>query len=283
MSPALRPGVTVGIALVGAGLIVVTPVTAPPPDIQARAVEFTASPVDPYVDLVTNTFDNLSTVVTHWLADPLPILVQAAVNWFGYAQTAIDSFTAAGQAFVDGLVNLPDQLQTLADAVTTGDLEEAFAELVIIALSIDPVPALLDRLAAIPEDIAGNFVSAVLATIHAVQVPIGLAAQNAAQATVAEVELVGQNFVNDLQDGDFTGALTQIIEAPAQIVNATLNSDAPGLAGLLAPFQSLEQTGFVDAVVNYLPRTVAHAIGALDAPIDDGPVADTATLFDVLP
>jgi hypothetical protein len=56
MKSALRPYVTAGIALVGVGIIVVTPVTPPPPDIQVRAVQLTSgeatTAADPTVGLV---------------------------------------------------------------------------------------------------------------------------------------------------------------------------------------------------------------------------------------
>jgi hypothetical protein len=276
MPSTVRPGVTAGVAVTAAAIIGAAPPVAPSPDIAMRAVELVVNPVDPYVDLVTNTFDNLGTIGTHWLEDPLPTLTQLIVNWLEYLQETIDSFGDAGRAFVDGVVNLPDQLQTLFNAVEEGDIEEVLAQLVIIVLSIDPIPALVDRLLAIPYDIAGNFVSAVLATVHALQVPVGLAALDSVHATIAEAELVAHDYIDHLQTGDFAAALNQAIEAPAQILNATLNSDAPGLAGLLTPFQDLNQTGFVDAIVNYLPRTVAHAIGALDAPINDDPSAATS-------
>ncbi|HEU4360447.1 MAG TPA: PE-PPE domain-containing protein [Mycobacterium sp.] len=42
MQTALRPYAAAGVALVGAGLILATPVTAPPPDVQVRAVQLTA-------------------------------------------------------------------------------------------------------------------------------------------------------------------------------------------------------------------------------------------------
>ncbi len=238
----------------------------------------------PYIDLVTDTFDNVAVIGTHWLTDPLPVLTQVAANWFGYLQLTVDSVGAAGRAFVDGLANLPDQLQTLFSAATDGDFEAVLAESLIIALSINPIPALIDQLLAIPYDIAGNLVSAGLAALHAAQVPIGTAAFSAAQATIAEFQVVAQDFVDDLRDGNLAGALGQVVVAPALILNAALNGDNPGLFGLLTPFRELNQTGLVDAVVNYLPRTVAHAIGAdFDFGTPPDPIIDTALLFEVSP
>jgi hypothetical protein len=53
MNTAIRPYVTAGIALVGASIVVVTPVAPPPPDIQVRAVQLTSSDVTDAVDPTT--------------------------------------------------------------------------------------------------------------------------------------------------------------------------------------------------------------------------------------
>ncbi|MGV0747968.1 hypothetical protein [Mycolicibacter minnesotensis] len=257
-----------GIAALAAGALIATPSVAPPPAVVARAVELTASPFDPYVDLITNTFSNLGTIGAHWLEDPLPIMVQLATNGFDYAQRTFEAFGATAQSFVDGLINLPDQLDTLFSAISSSEITAAVGQAISIVVSAFPVLGLVDRLVAIPIDIVGNIVNAAMATLHAVQVPVGLAALSSLQAVIAEFETLARNFVDDLSAGDITGALFGLIGAPADLLNAYLNSEAPGLAGLLAPFEDVNQTGFVDAVVNYLPRAVAESIGASYSPID---------------
>lgn len=288
-------------ATVGAALMVATPV-GPAPGMDRRIVELAANPIDSYLDLVSNTLTNLGTIGTHWLADPLPTLLQLVANWTGYLETTTTTLFDGGQSFLAGLANLPGQLQTLFDAVTTGDVEAAISMLIITFLSANPIPAMVDRLLGIPYDIAGNAMNAALAALHAAQVPIGAAALDAVRATFAEIGQVAQSFVDELQAGDLAAAFAQLIAAPAQILNATLNSELPGLPGLLTPFEDLSQTGFVDAVVNFLPRSVAHAIGAPGSPDGDdsdvmtdvppahldadtalGPIATAAMLSDAAP
>lgn len=261
--------VTVGIAALAAGALMAPAGVPPRPDSVVRAVQLATGPFDPYVDLVTNTFNNLAAIGAHWLEDPLPTVVQLFDNGFGYLQTTFDTFGATAQSFIDGLINLPDQLATLFSAVSSEDIVAALGEAIIIVISAFPVAGLVDRLVAIPIHIVGNIVNAAMATLHALQVPVGLAALSALQAAVAEIETIAHNFVDDLSDGDLTGALFGLIGAPAQLLNAYLNSESPALAGLLAPFEDEHQTGFVDALLNYLPRAVAESIGASDAPIED--------------
>ena len=265
---ASHPGITAAIAALAAGTLIATPLVASPSDVAVRAVELTASPFDPYVDLITNTFTNLGTIGAHWLDDPLPVVVQLATNGFDYAQRTFEAFGATAQSFVDGLINLPDQLDTLFSAISSSDITAALGQAIAIVISAFPVLGLVDRLVAIPIDIVGNIVNAAMATLHAVQVPVGLAALSSLQAVVAEFETLARNFVDDLSAGDITGALLGLFGAPADLLNAYLNSEAPGLAGLLAPFEDVNQTGFVDALVNYLPRAVAESIGATYSPID---------------
>lgn len=268
-------GISVAIAALAAGTVIAPPLVASPPDVVVRAVELTASPFDPYVDLITNTVNNLGAIGAHWLDNPLPTVVQLATNGFDYAQRTFDAFGGAAQSFVDGLINLPDQLETLFSAISSSDITAALGQAIIIVISAFPVLGLVDRLVAIPIDILGNVVNAAMATLHALQVPVGLAALSSLQAVAAEFETVARNLVDDLSAGDLTGALIGLIGAPADLLNAYLNSESPGLAGLLAPFQDVNHTGFLDALVNYLPQAVAESIGAANIPIDGSLLPDS--------
>ena len=68
MHTALRPYMTTGVALVGASVIAVTPISPPPaaihmpaPRVSSASVELTAAfdPITAYTQLFTNTFNNL--------------------------------------------------------------------------------------------------------------------------------------------------------------------------------------------------------------------------------
>ncbi len=61
MQQALRPYVTAGIAVVGASMIAVTPMVAPPPIPQVRSVQL----VDAWSDLLTNTVANLDNIASN--------------------------------------------------------------------------------------------------------------------------------------------------------------------------------------------------------------------------
>jgi hypothetical protein len=61
MQYALRPYATAGVALVGASIIAVTPLAAPPPNVQVRPVQL----VDAWSDLLTDTTANLQSIVSN--------------------------------------------------------------------------------------------------------------------------------------------------------------------------------------------------------------------------
>src|SRR5438128_2067578 len=61
MQYALRPYATAGVALVGASIIAVTPMAAPPPKVEMRPVKL----VDAWSDLLTDTTANLDSIVAN--------------------------------------------------------------------------------------------------------------------------------------------------------------------------------------------------------------------------
>jgi hypothetical protein len=80
MQQALRPYATAGIALVGASMIAVTPMVAPPPIPQVRSVQL----VDAWSDLVTNTTANLDSIVSNASSSDITQLFNELVtNPFG--------------------------------------------------------------------------------------------------------------------------------------------------------------------------------------------------------
>ncbi|MGV0624849.1 hypothetical protein [Mycolicibacter minnesotensis] len=268
MGSVVQPRTAVVVAALTAGALVAAPVIAPPADTVLRGFELTANPLNPYIDLVTNTFTNLGTIGAHWFEDPLPVVVQLFTNGFGHLQTTFDALGATVRSTIDGFINLPGQLETLFEAISSSDIVGAVGQTIIIVLSAFPVLGLIDRLVAIPIEMVGNVVSAADAVLHALQVPVGLALFTALQAAFSEVGTLVHDVIDDVSKGDLLGALGSLIGAPGQLLDALLNSESPGMAGLLAPFQDLDQSGFVDALVNYLPRAVAESIGAAYSPIE---------------
>lgn len=228
-----------------------------------------ADPVQPYLDLVSDTLSNLGGVAARWLDAPLPILGQIIANWADYLQTVVGTTLAAGHGFLDGLANLPGQLQMLFETAQAGDVIGTVAMVIITFLSANPLPAVADRLLSLPYAVGGNLVGAAMATLHALQVPVGTGALGAVQASAGELDQIARTIGGELQSGDIAGVVTQLVAAPALFADALLNSSIPDQPGLLTATEDPEHTGLVDALLNALPDRVAAAIAPPEDPLPD--------------
>ncbi|MBX8691418.1 hypothetical protein GO011_28665 [Mycobacterium sp. 20091114027_K0903767] len=130
---ALRPYATAGIALVGASVIAVTPIAAPPPTIQTHAVQLSAAVEDP-IAVFQPVFDQasalLQTIVNTETQNPTPVLqqwmknqVESATILAGFAKQVSDSLGAIVQG-------LPGVLQAAIDKSIAGDPAGALGDLV---------------------------------------------------------------------------------------------------------------------------------------------------------
>ncbi|WP_230987467.1 outer membrane porin GjpA [Mycolicibacter heraklionensis] len=90
----LRPYATVGVALVGAGLIAATPVVVPVPDINTiRAVTLTAGESDllaPWIDQYNTASENASILFNNFILAPGVGLQQSVANQIGFIQQVLN-------------------------------------------------------------------------------------------------------------------------------------------------------------------------------------------------
>ncbi|WP_156751406.1 hypothetical protein [Mycobacterium sp. 1245111.1] len=100
MQHALRPYATAGVAIVGASIIAVTPVVAPPARVETRPVQL----VDAWSDLVTNTTTNLNLIVDNASSSDITQLFdQFLTNPFG----VIEAFANFDPTVTTDLGSLP--------------------------------------------------------------------------------------------------------------------------------------------------------------------------------
>ena len=114
MQHAVRSSLTTGVALIGAGVIAVSPVTHQPlpdlhlPAFHASAVQLTAqvNPITQWGQIITEALQNTKGLVTEVIADPAPVLGQVVRN-------QIASAVAVGaHNFVD-----PRAVETIAEGL----------------------------------------------------------------------------------------------------------------------------------------------------------------------
>jgi hypothetical protein len=144
MELALRPYVTAGVVIAGAGLLAVAPLGPPAVELQTRAVQLTAAqdivadvvsaaaiargqefPVSTWADVFTNTFSNLENIGSDFTNDPTPILSAIMQNQLDYSNELTTGWETAGTNLVNALQDFPDVLSKFFGDLTSGDVYSA--------------------------------------------------------------------------------------------------------------------------------------------------------------
>lgn len=240
MQVAAHPYLAAGVALIGASAIAISPVAPPMPDITVPAVSSAevslsaaTDPIQAYVQLVTNTFTNVSTLIGQELADPAPILRQVIDNQIATAVslgTALqDSAVALGNALdPSNPYSIPSLLQLAVSNLLSGDINGAVAN--AWSAFLTPVvgvglPLLEPITAAIRQPIQN--VLNVVDTQLAVVMPL-LGALNVAYRTITVAGNVGQEILDSATAGDALAVVSTMLSSPAVIADAFLNGDELG-------------------------------------------------------
>ncbi|WKG02885.1 hypothetical protein [Mycolicibacterium sp. HK-90] len=242
-----------GVAMVSASAIAVTPVAQNTTvmqqaqnfayDLTAATMDATASPVDVYGTLVSNTLGNLQSLGAALAANPAPFLSQIVENQTGYAE----KFGAAFQAIPTNLQNWyngPNGQARLAQAqaaLEAGDIGEAyrwfnhsmlyafqgaFGSLIAPGFILSGIPrGGTEYLTGIPEQIAQNFTNVIAATFTS-SVLVSAVFQGAF-ATVSgpafELARIAEAIGTSVAAGDAQGAFNAVVNTPGILVNAALN------------------------------------------------------------
>lgn len=234
----LRPIVTTGVALVGASVIAVSPVAAPPPDIQvqAPAVTLAANPLfDPYAELFQNTWTNFDAVLTDAWTEGPALLEQVIRNQVGYLETVV----ATPQELWDGLSyavsRMPQALETAREEVDAGEVGAAMMSLwqgFVIAPLINGALPLLAPLE-VPVAMVNNFAKVVEVLPTAFLLGVGLPIIGTVNSTVSATSQVVQELYDGLTSADLGAIAVAMLTAPATIIDGALNGHGPGGVGLV--------------------------------------------------
>ncbi|MBP2455417.1 hypothetical protein [Mycolicibacterium lutetiense] len=284
MQLALRPYVTAGVALVGASVIAVTPVTAPSvtapaTQVSTASVALTAAvdPITRWVEVLGQTAANAAEFGGAIAADPAPILRQILANQLSYANQIGTSLSTAGEYLSNWATGqLPNLLEQLRTKLAQGDLTGAgnVVSTAIITLAMNMFPML--DIVKIPYQISQNMTAVLKAMTFQSFSNLGLVA-NLGMGAIAEVQIMtqfafdtGQALVDAAKDGDPLAALSTIVNFPADFTGALLNGPwippfvidgieiVPGYfaQGLLRTLD----TNPVYALLATVPRAIAAAI-----------------------
>lgn len=294
MPQALRPYVTAGIAIAGASVIAVTPLSTPPPEpsveyssvhltgsvqtLDAPAAEAVAtailpelSPAEAYQYFAMLTAAYVMDAVAPIVSNPTPILNQVLANQFWYANLLVMGTVTGATNVVWTLSNVPEYLSTAAAQLMAGDPEAAIMTLwdripveLVAGVALPLVPSL-----AIPMTITQNIAN-VAAAAPTTLLELGFDVLSAANNTVAAAAASVGSIVEAAGSGDPTAVANAILVAPANIASGLLIGDiaegghSPGLIN-----------GFVKHLV-LARETIAEALGAPPREIPEGAPAAKA-------
>ncbi|MCA4726182.1 hypothetical protein [Mycolicibacterium fortuitum] len=281
MQLALRPFTTAGVALVGAGVIAVTPVAVAPPDLHMRSVSLSASsqalsfpktaalpdlggvfdpatgaiPVTAYTQLFQQSFTNVQQVIGLVIDSPAPILQQVLRNQMATAS----QLSTIGQTVISNLfyyaAQLPGQIDVALGKFQAGDVQGAVTTLWNAAI-FNPLIGTgfaLMPLAQLPGKMATNFGKAVTAAMSGVS-NVGLGAIAMINSTGLAFAAAAQVVADAVQSGDPVKISNALLTAPATVAGGLLNGNFPkGNIGLI--------NGVVKNLVA-MRTAIAKALGA---------------------
>lgn len=213
MQTSLRPYSIAAVALVGAGVVAITPVAPPPTDVRVAnpAVNLTAAidPITPWQNVFAAAGANLDSLAEAWLDAPLPVVQQIIANQIGYLGQLPDLPAIARQIVHNLQAAVAAPLAT--DRGTLDLLHELTfnvlpAVLPIFAPDLPGIQPLLD--------FATTSLSGVLLGLVGPVIGPVLALAASTQAIVAEITAA---------EPDLESAFNELVNIPAAMTDAFLN------------------------------------------------------------
>lgn len=233
MTVSTRSYLIAGMAALSAGAIAVAPVqpvsqdlALAPQQVSSLAVGLAASidPITPWIDTFQATADNISGLFTSWASAPLPIIQQVVANQLTYLGELPDIGLIISQVVgnIGNAITAPFQ----ADLNTLDEPHQLAWQLlpqIAPTLTGPLIDFTTSSLTGILLGLVGPVVAPVLQLVDSVS-----------------------SIISALGDSDFTGALNDLINIPANLVNAFLNGG-----------QTLDLTGIISAIGIELPAALA--------------------------
>lgn len=271
----VRHYLAASVAVVGAGLIALYPASPAAPAIEEHAVQLVSTgDVDvttSWSTVFSEAFTNLQGIGNEIAADPTPVLSQVIANQTAFATAFSTDLQTIGTGLNTFLSQgLPQALQAFDTSVAAGDYTDAVNNLNgAVLLGLLPVAQPLQSLLTIPGEEAQNLTNAIDQLpnlgLNLILSPVG-----PLDGTLQALADSSQAIEHAITGGDYTTALTDLLNQPAFVTDALLNGyDNPALFisydGLLTPetVPGFDFTGgLLDSLLVGLPQTIAHALGA---------------------
>lgn len=275
MKRTLRPYRTAGVALVGAGLIAVTPVGPSAVDVQMRAVRLAGAdaalavapdyPIYTFQDLVTQTTANLAGLQAEYAANPTPVLTQAMANWSVDGQDFATALQTADSNFTTALADLPTVLQNASTDLSQGDVFDAITSVTqyVQSTTFGVVQPVFQTAVQVAQEMSTNVDNVVQNAVARVALEaaqdavarqagygpwltmLANAPEYAPNAAITAAAGVSQDIATAVSNGDYTTAWDDLMNAGPTILYGYLDGyplntaiAAPDLARIIAGIPS---------------------------------------------
>ncbi|KLO53584.1 hypothetical protein ACT17_03880 [Mycolicibacterium conceptionense] len=272
MTVTRRASLMSGIALVGAGAIALTPISAvptniPTPAIQSAAVQLTTAvdPLEAWIKVFTNTGVSATTLGEQILADPAPILTQLLHNGAGHAQTVGTIVQGMGSGVVQWVKDLPLFEDMVKTALENGQYDAAImgAVMPVFMLAINAAMPLM-QMSSVTVGITANLYN-VAQTIANPMTLMGtvLGTLQIMSSTAGNLGIGVQSFADGAKAGDVETAVKALIATPALVLDGLINGNG-NTPGLLTPDKPLFEgmPGPIAGVMVQVRQAIAQALGA---------------------
>jgi hypothetical protein len=293
MYAAVRPYATAGVALLGAGVIAISPV-APMPDLQAlhrtvssANIELYAmvNPIERWVQVWQATSANLSAIGQQVAANPAPILAQIIANQVANATELGTKLEGTAQTITQIFQGAPTAVETAVGQFQAGNIKGAVDTLnnaILIPLVLAALQVGSDALIPVVNTVqnVANVVATLPNALFAVALPLTYPLLSAVNALVQTT----QDVVDAAAAGDAGAVVNALVNAPANLVDGVLNGAGTILgflpaSGILTPYDPDfgELASGPIATLIALRETIAKALGAPATPAVTKAVASVPT------
>jgi hypothetical protein len=258
MELALRPYVTAGVVLAGAGLIAAAPIGPPALEIQTRAVQLASVddlgdptsaasladtqeyPLASWTDAYNDTVSNLQSLDAQTAADPQPILSAIDANLAGYASELESAAQLSSSNLTTALQDLSSVLSNAMSDLQGGDVYDAETSIWQFLLTepgsvtrpfesayFDITQSMVNNLDNLlsPSAVYANATSDIMQLFAVPQWVSDLQEASLYGPNAAEYAMAGvtQDVLDAYQSGDYTLALNDISNAGPTILDAYFN------------------------------------------------------------
>lgn len=204
MQISLRSQLIAGVAMVGASAIAITPITQPNvlPTVHAPAIHNVVydNPFIVFGPTLEFAVEDIASLISGTVAEPLPILRTFAVNQIGNVTDLLVAAGAIGIGVGASLWNVPGGVITATVALLSGDVQGAITALqtaLIDPIAIELTNVTIPRITAVVTNTI-NHLTGLVNVLPTAVLGIINATVNAVSATIAATVATGQQFVNQL-------------------------------------------------------------------------------------